>query len=672
MANRGYLLLKRFARRLVPIGLLATTLGAAALVHFREGMNGQVLGFARVETEAITSPEPARISFVKVDLGQTVLPGDVVAQLDTSLIDAEITVAQSERDELSAAVASERARNLRHIDESLAELERDLAKAKEEQARVGAEAAAVRAESDRVAKLVATKQAIVDDLSRLGIRESSLAPLVAVKPKTIALMQTQAEDLKRARNDLGPLTADLEAKVDLAEKKLDRLKLRREGYTLKAARSGRVAEVLKRAGELVDPTTPILRLVSATTRVVACVPEGQHLQVVEGTMARLRPKSSTVTPLRGTVVARSPLVGELPPQCRVNPSTPAWGREVVVSVDTSIDLVAGQSFEIEFLPGTSTLPEASSTSDPVAPPVVNASIHTIKIPDALQAETRFEPSGIAIEDGGKNYLVVSDDTGVGNDRLPLLFRMSPKGEVSRASVPIEGIDELTDLESIVVSPAGETYVLSSQSRSKRGKRPKPRTAFLRLEREGDAYRVKQELHLAEYLEGAGQEALKKLGLAKGSTDDFEIEGMAMRDGALYLGLKAPLDESGRAMIWKVASPKALLDGKSIEAAGLGLFAKVKLTIGESSPVEGGIAELLFLKDGSLLVSATPSAGDVAVGAIFRVKKPDEPGPLKPELVQAFPGRKPEGLSRSLSSPTGVVVVFDNGSRPGEYLELELP
>lgn len=663
--SRLNLRLKRIARASLPLILLVTSLGIAGYLHHSEGIEAQVLGFARPETEDVSAAEPTRVKAVLVDVGASVLPGDVVAMLDTSLIDADIAVARSERDEAAAAVGSERARTLRRIDDALSSLERELSRAKEEQAAAGAEAAAVRLESERVTKLVATKQAVVDDLSRLGIREAALRPLVAVKPRTVALIVAQAESLKRSRSELGPVTADLEARVTLTEQRLHRLELRRDGYTLRAVRGGRVIEVLKRAGEATEAGIPIVRLVAPASRVVACIPEGQAGTVTAGSIAKVRAKGSRSAPLRAVVTTLSPMVSELPVQCRPSLTVASWGRQVVLSLETEMDMVAGQSFDIEFVSGSANPPQ------PEAPKSVHIetealAIRPITMPASVARETRFEPSGIAQQPGGRGYLVVSDDTGLGEDRVPLLFSMAPGGDLV-STMAIDGIDELTDLESIVAAPNGDVYVLSSQSRSKRGKRPKARTAFLRLEQKGDSYRVLDELHLAELLDAAGADAMKALGLGN-STVELEIEGMAMRDGAIYFGLKAPLDELGRAMIWRLSSPRALFDGKGLEAAGLTPFARVQLDLG-GGVANGGISELLFLKSGALVVASTPSSGDEAAGAIFRVEKPDAASPLATTTIRRFPGRKPEGLAVSLAGAGGVVVVFDNGARPGELMEL---
>jgi hypothetical protein len=154
--------------------------------------------------------------------------------------------------------------------------------------------------------------------------------------------------------------------------------------------------------------------------------------------------------------------------------------------------------------------------------------------------------------------------------------------------------------------------------------------------------------------------------------------MAFHQGALYLGLKAPLDAQGEAMIWRVATPAALfastidagpLARAPLAAAGFSLWAHARVDVEvEGRPTPGGISELLFLADGTLVLTSTPSTAEGAGGALWRVDRPAG-GALSPRLVRRFPGRKPEGIAPSLA-PGKLMIVFDNGAAgQPEYLDL---
>src|SRR5262249_11711266 len=147
-------------------------------------------------------------------------------------------------------------------------------------------------------------------------------------------------------------------------------------------------------------------------------------------------------------------------------------------------------------------------------------------------------------------------------------------------------------------------------------------------------------------------------------------------GALYLGLKAPLDARGEAMIWRIASPGALFDvstngAKKLDVMGMQLWAHVRVDVElEGTKVKGGISELMFEGRDALVIASTPSSAEGAAGALWRVEHA-RGGELEARLVRRFPGRKPEGLTPSLTHGR-LMVVFDAGSATPSFLELPWP
>ena len=125
---------------------------------------------------------------------------------------------------------------------------------------------------------------------------------------------------------------------------------------------------------------------------------------------------------------------------------------------------------------------------------------------------------------------------------------------------------VNDLESITAGAGGDLYILASQSRTSKGKRPAARRIFLHLKRAVDGYEVTGERDLYTSLATLDAAGLERLGVS--ALDDLDIEGMTLTSSGLLLGLKAPLDGEGRALIWNVERPAVLLSGGSLEEAGL--------------------------------------------------------------------------------------------------------
>lgn len=684
---------------------LVITLGAASYLHQGGEDRGQIVGFDQPAIEALAPTEIARVVSIEVGLDDEVAPGQIVARLDTSAIDAEIAVARAEAERLEAEARADQSLLAQELEVSVEDLQRELARRREEQVAATAEAKALGDEVSRVKQLVEDRLAVIDDLAKVGAQHAVAQALATEKPRTISLLSKQIQAAERRRQEAKTqapaAAAKLRAELLVARRSIELLERRREGYALRSTHGGRVAGIDKQVGSVAAPGEPVVRVVSSHGTVVACVPERFALGLREGDAARLWIRGQSGDPLPGKIVALGPLVTELPMRCWLSPRQPMWGREVSVALDYPVNGLAGQAFDVVFRPersaralaapppiaaGRGTAPSPAAVAP--APQQPAASALPMQVPAALVQRSRFEPSGILARPGEGRYLVISDDTGLdgtGSEGSPWLFAMSATGAVEPEPVAVDGVSELDDVEGIAAGDAGEVYLLSSQSHSRKGKRKPARTALLRLHPEGRGFRVDGEVHLAEMLD-ASPERAAALGLPEG-TQALDIEGLAFQQGSLYLGLKAPLDTNGNAMLWRIASPGALFQGaqstaaragkgkertpgsgERLEDAGVSLWARARVdVIVAGRPTPGGISALLFLPDGSLAMASTPSTAEGDAGALWRVDNP-QGGALSPRLVQRFPGLKPEGIAPSLS-PGKLMIAFDTGAGTPYFQEL---
>ena len=147
---------------------------------------------------------------------------------------------------------------------------------------------------------------------------------------------------------------------------------------------------------------------------------------------------------------------------------------------------------------------------------------------------------------------------------------------------------------------------------------------------------------------------------------------ATAQGGLLLGLKQPLDADGRAPIWHLAKPELLLAGGTPSEAGLTLWGAVSLQVhADGAPRSAGIADLLELPNGTLLIASTASGTDPTTqdGTLWLADGHD--GLAAPRRLQSFPGLKPEGIALRHDG-AALVVVFDTGAAPGLWMELPWP
>jgi multidrug resistance efflux pump len=594
-----------------------------------------------VKEFTISALETGRLGSVEVAPGERVGRGQVVARLDTSTVEGEIVVAEAELRELEAKVPAEvRTLELRGLEterafqQELEEAEIELRAARSNCARDRAEMLGVQKELSRQRDLVRQHLSDANRMKELEVRLAALEEAVAAWPaRTEALekrVQAASERLvsqagasgRNARHDqLRPIQLRILRQREylrLLEKRLAQMELR-------APVDAHVATVVARPGNVLTPGDPVMTMVEAEPRqVIAYLEEERGSAVAIGSKAVIRRRDRQAGGAEGTVVAVAATVSQVPSRFWPAPNRPRWGREVFISIHPGRNLDPGEAVDINF-PGSARIWPADTHAS-------NGGPTSLAVPANLRTRGRLEPSGLVWMEALQRYLVVSDDTG-------WLFSLARNGELDPDPVVIQNAESVSDLEGIASSPDGTIYLLAEGNR--RGRR----ATLIQARLYGKSLRAVGQVHLAPPSFGLDAPSL-------------EIEGLAWHDGALFLGLKEPLDPAGRAFIWKIQHPEHLFRGDSPSAAGLTLWSKVSLLV-EGRPA--GISELLFLPNGTLLLAAANAAG----GAVFRA------GKEIPEVIAVYPRLKPEGLCLT---PDGhrVVVVFDRRHDTPLWTHLEIP
>ena len=284
------------------------------------------------------------------------------------------------------------------------------------------------------------------------------------------------------------------------------------------------------------------------------------------------------------------------------------------------------------------------------------------VPPELTAKTcNPELSGVTWVPALNRYLAISDDTGLLDTptwHAPWVFTLDEKGRFDAAPRVLEGIEALDDAESITPGPPGTFFLTTSHTISKKGKSKPIRRQLLWLE-------LKE-----QRLVSRGGFDLTTLISAR--DEDLDIEALAFREGALFVGLKAPLDENGNAAIMRIENIGGAFDQEKPATLAAMAWARPKLEVpdAEGKPVPQGVTDLLFLADGRLVLAANaPKSGKPdGGGALWLLTKPD----AKPVLLHRFRGGlKPEGLSLGADGKR-LVVVFDRGPELSQWVQLPLP
>lgn len=286
-----------------------------------------------------------------------------------------------------------------------------------------------------------------------------------------------------------------------------------------------------------------------------------------------------------------------------------------------------------------------------------ALIVPIKVPKELSERTGLEFSGAAWSKALSRYVLVSDDINEeGSKHSALLFALSEAGQLDSAPIKIEGISELNDPESISVGPDDTLFVCTSHSLNKKGHLPESRRRLLQIALGADrkAKVIGQvDLSSARNLDGKPP---------WGEAGSLDIEGIAFREGALYIGLKSPLGGDGSASILRLPDVVSIVKAGSVPQGALSLWSRTRFCVPhEGKTVCEGIADLAFLPDGTLLVAGNAPKGMPTDGGGSLWKLETANG--TPKLLKRFESLKPEGIALAPDHATAIVVFDTDGRQP---------
>ena len=304
-------------------------------------------------------------------------------------------------------------------------------------------------------------------------------------------------------------------------------------------------------------------------------------------------------------------------------------------------------------------PDAASSA---APPL-------IMVPGPLARRTAtLEPSGIVWADKLDRYLVVSDDTGDAEDHhQPWVLAMTRDGAFDEAPVPLLGVDELNDAESICAGPDGLFFLATSHSPNKRGRDKPARDMLLLLELEGRALRVRGRVNLKEARAADGSGSLLTLA---GLPDDgrLDIEAISYRNDVLLIGLKSPLTAKDDAVVLGLAAPVEALSAGRVPPGGVTRTWELALH-GAARGVPEGIADLTRLPDGRMAVLANSPKGREKDdgGSLYWF----DPATRAVTFVHQWMGFHPEGVTLA-ADRKDLVIVFDANTAPPRWTHWPLP
>ena len=282
----------------------------------------------------------------------------------------------------------------------------------------------------------------------------------------------------------------------------------------------------------------------------------------------------------------------------------------------------------------------------------DAGLAEITVPKKLKKRLKsFEPSAaILLDDGG--FLISSDDTTEEDEAM--LFLMDADGKVDKEPVAIEGLEKMTDIESLSAD-GGYVYAMGSQSRNKKGKEKEERNRFVRGKLDGHSVTETSAIELRSQLLRA-LPGVRELSAVKGKLNQkLEIEASFVKGGHLFVGLKDPQPRPGVGLLLDLGPAAELFRGGQLRSQAIRVVAEL-----DFEAAGGGEAKISDLAphERGLLVAATLEEGGSSVFSYAD-------GELR--RLEEFPSHQAEGLA-----PTGngeALVVFDQGENAALFSRL---
>jgi multidrug resistance efflux pump len=365
-------------RRVLPWALWGLAVVVAvplALTQAGVGSSPAVIE-ARVATLApIRTGHRLRVSKILVVPGQRVKAGELLVQMDTAELDADLAIAKAKLAYVEIIAGWQQIRLLDDRARTSHELSATAEGAAVDVARIVADADRDRSELEQLdinlaleQKLVGDQLASADRLKAMKVQRAALAKKVQGYKAAVAQAHKRAsgstrrlgewskdfKDSKAAVPATDTLQSDARAAAgQLQRQEIARLELLRKAHEVRAPFDGRVGEILVQVGELsADPSTPLLTVVEEQSKTAIAYLAQSHAQKIQvGDTVQLVPRDLSGPHLTGRVTALAPNITEIPLRFRRVPTLHEFGRNAYIQLDAVANL-PGQAFDAVFRRGS--------------------------------------------------------------------------------------------------------------------------------------------------------------------------------------------------------------------------------------------------------------------------------------------------------------------------------
>lgn len=369
-ARKGFMRL-----HIIPLLVWLSALAVVVFLLKTRIQRFEVVGMAHSKIWQVSAVETGKIKSMSVELFDEVKKGQILAVLNSELIDAKLKTIEAEAARLRAELdanrqamdveaknssidmASEYRRFSSDVEnarlailELKAVIEPDRILLKDYQAEINIEKELLASGAISTTYNIEKAQAMYDNIALkiekntefLGQAQINLEQAIKRRDKFLStkpVMPSQAIAL-----------AAISKAIDVQQRLMDEIHIQGNSLVIESPADGIVTRINARAGQVAAAEIPILTIAQPNpTEIIGYASDLTHNALILGQKVQLVRNGSTPQIAESQIVQVGPAIDLVPDRLMINPDRPQWGRPFIVKIPPGMKLAPGEKIGIRGL-----------------------------------------------------------------------------------------------------------------------------------------------------------------------------------------------------------------------------------------------------------------------------------------------------------------------------------
>jgi multidrug resistance efflux pump len=362
-----------FRRRHLPLAVWVVCAGVCVFMLAGRTQRFDYIALAQSVQYEVSAPVDGRLETVFVDLYDSVGQGEIVAQLADAELTARLEHAQASIRQLRAELLAQRVRLQSDTSQGLSAWTDDLRRFQADEADHRLTALELRAQlrSDEVlAEQTERRLRRADHLLASGVigelehdeirlERDELTQRIEESRWLLAETEREYEAARTRRSAFETSLPEIEGEEPLLEpfreaiavetQRLREIEAQRDSLVLRSPIDGEVSAILCRSGQAVEPGEPILTITDPQVRdIVAWLDGSDPREVRPNTPVIVTSRERGGRSADSFVVRVGTAIEPLPPRLWPDPTSPAYGRAVIIAALPQMELQPGELLTVRF------------------------------------------------------------------------------------------------------------------------------------------------------------------------------------------------------------------------------------------------------------------------------------------------------------------------------------